>query len=74
MADHLLRGAIENRYEIWVPVLWYYEIANLLASAHRRNRLSEEQVEEAVGILSDIPIAHLDNPDTLSYPKACSGP
>ena len=39
-----------------VPVLWFYEVGNGLLMAHRRKRISLEQIEAFLGRLKALPI------------------
>ena len=34
-ADRLLESLVAGRDEMWVPALWFYELANLFRSARR---------------------------------------
>ncbi|HET6804445.1 MAG TPA: type II toxin-antitoxin system VapC family toxin [Frateuria sp.] len=43
------RGAV-------VPTLWHTEIANGLGIAERRNRITEAEVREAIGLLDALPL------------------
>ncbi len=53
-----------------VPILWFYEVGNGLVMAHRRKRISLQQVEGFVTRLKDLPIdATEPTPaDTLELP------
>lgn len=39
-----------------VPVLWFYEVGNGLLMAHRRKRISLEQIETFLARLKELPI------------------
>jgi predicted nucleic acid-binding protein len=39
-----------------VPVLWFYEIGNALLMAHRRRRISFDQIDAFLGRLKALPI------------------
>jgi predicted nucleic acid-binding protein len=52
---------------LWVPALWWYELANALTMAHRRRRLTESEAMRLIELYSSLPIqtdAHL-NPDAV---------
>jgi len=52
---------------LWVPALWWYELANALTMAHRRRRLSESESVQLVELYGSLPIqtdTHL-NPDAV---------
>ena len=65
-ADRLLESLIAGRDEMWVPALWFYELTNLFRSARRRDRLAGEQLSEALSILSEVPVTHVDVPDSVA--------
>jgi predicted nucleic acid-binding protein len=44
---------------LWVPALWWYELANGLTVARRRNRLSEADSLRLTHLFGDLPI-HTD--------------
>lgn len=41
---------------LWVPALWWYELANALTMAHRRRRLSESESVQLVELYGSLPI------------------
>ncbi len=47
LAEAFLRGMAEC--EVWVPVLWWHEIGNVILTARRRGRISEA---DAIGLFS----------------------
>jgi predicted nucleic acid-binding protein len=63
-ADQLLAQLTKRAVELVVPALWHYEMGNLLRSALRRKRLSEEDLWEALETLEQVPIAHEDLPES----------
>ena len=63
-ADQLLVELTLGTLELVVPALWHYEMSNLLLSALRRKRLSEEDLWNALEILDQVPIAHEDLPES----------
>ncbi len=46
--------AIMPDCEAFVPGIWSLEIANVLLVAERRNRMTQEQSEEAIGLLQSL--------------------
>lgn len=47
--------------EMWIPALWWYEVANVVATARRRRRLTEAQGVRVIEILGRLPL-RLDAP------------
>ena len=41
---------------IWVPALWWYEIANALTNARRRKRLTEADVARLIELYGRLPL------------------
>ncbi|MEI6376334.1 MAG: type II toxin-antitoxin system VapC family toxin [bacterium] len=62
-AEHLLKQIVNGSVELVVPALWHYEMNNLLRSAHRRKRLSEEDAREALETLNQVPLIIEDLPE-----------
>ena len=62
-AEHLLSQIVKGSLELAVPSLWHYEMNNLIRSAHRRKRLSEENAREAVDALNQVPLSVEDLPE-----------
>lgn len=50
----ILKGLSEN--EALVPILWYYEVGNGLTMAHRRKRITFQQVTEFLNRLELLPV------------------
>jgi predicted nucleic acid-binding protein len=50
----VLAGLSEN--EAVVPFLWLYEVSNGLVMAHRRKRVSMEDINEIIGSIRALPI------------------
>lgn len=59
----VLAGLNEN--EAVVPFLWLYEVSNGLVMAHRRRRVSIEDVNEIMGSIRGLPIT-VDPPDSTT--------
>lgn len=47
---------IQDGESTWAPEIFRWEIQNMLLSAERSGRIESDQVEEALGILRDLPI------------------
>ena len=62
-AEQLLSLIIKGTMELVIPSLWHYEMNNLIRSAHRRKRLSEENAREAVDALNQVPLSVEDLPE-----------
>lgn len=45
-----------GKFEVWVPALWWYEIMNVLVSAQKRGRLTENTLTGLVTLYSQLPI------------------
>lgn len=41
---------------LWIPALWWYEVANVVVTARRRKRLSEAQGARIIELLSRFPL------------------
>jgi predicted nucleic acid-binding protein len=57
-ADRFL-GRISMKSILWVPALWWYEIANALLMAQRRKRLGEAEKVRLMELYGRLPI-HTD--------------
>ena len=62
-AEQLLSLIIKGTMELVIPSLWHYEMNNLIRSAHRRKRLSEENAREALEALNQVPLSVEDLPE-----------
>jgi len=65
-ADRFL-ARVSRESVLWVPALWWYEIANALTTAQRRQRLAGADALRLVELYGMLPIetdGHL-NPDTV---------
>lgn len=62
-AEHLLSQIVQGKLELVVPSLWHYEMNNLLRSAHKRRRLSEDDAREALETLNQVPLTIEDLPE-----------
>jgi predicted nucleic acid-binding protein len=54
-ADRFL-GQLTERYDVWVPTLWWYEVSNALRVARRRKRVSDAQVAQLVDLYGRLPL------------------
>ena len=64
-ADHFFRR-IRSGSVLWVPALWWYEVANALIGAQRRKRLAETERIRLVELYRMLPI----QTDTFLDPDA----
>jgi len=62
-AEQLLSLIIKGTVELVIPSLWHYEMNNLIRSAHKRRRLSEEDAREALETLNQLPFTLEDLPE-----------
>ena len=62
-AERLLTQIVKGSLGLVVPALWHYEMNNLLRSAQRRKRLSEEDAREALETLNQVPLVIEDLPE-----------
>ncbi len=46
---------------LWIPPLWWYEVANVVVMSRRRKRLSEAQGARVIELLSRFPL-QIDSP------------
>ena len=58
-ADNLIASLV-NGEELWVPPLWWYEIANVLVVAKRRERISDAQAAGIMSLFESLPL-RIDN-------------
>lgn len=47
---------VTEENSLWIPALWWYEVANVVATARRRKRLSEAQGARVLELLSRLPL------------------
>jgi predicted nucleic acid-binding protein len=47
---------LDQETTLWVPALWWYELANALTMAHRRRRLTESDAVQLVELYGTLPI------------------
>lgn len=50
--------------DIWVPSLWWHEIGNVVVSAKRRGRISDNDTSALIALYGELPV----NTDTASGP------
>ena len=55
-ARQLLGKIIDGEIELVLPELWYYEVANGITTAVRRNRISEDEGKLFIEELQSIPV------------------
>lgn len=63
-AEQFLTELAKGAVELIVPTLWHYEMNNLLRSALRRKRLSEDDLWLALEALEQVSITHEDLPES----------
>ncbi|TVR53679.1 MAG: hypothetical protein EA425_03155 [Puniceicoccaceae bacterium] len=68
-ADKVLAALLRGELELWTPSLWIYELANMLGSAHRRQRIEEETIYDGLGLLGRIRARHSDVPEGLTVER-----
>ena len=56
-ADRFL-ARVSRESTLWVPALWWYEIANALTVARRRHRVAEEDTLRLVQLYATLPLAY----------------
>jgi len=54
LADAFLLQMSNN--EIWVPSLWWHEVGNVLVSAKRRQRISDNEVSGLITLYGGLPV------------------
>ncbi len=55
-SERLLKNTLEEKILLVEPVLWQYEILNLLKSAVSRKRLSESMAKKALHLFANVPV------------------
>lgn len=66
LAQKLLKRALSSEVELCVPRLWIYEVSNLLISAERRKRITEDQLGEAHELIDAVPRTTFDHEPLLA--------
>lgn len=54
-ADRLL-GRLSRGSRLWIPALWWYELANALVAACRRGRMSEADASRLTELYGGLPL------------------
>jgi len=54
-ADEFLER-LSDRYDVWVPALWWYEVSNALRVARRRKRITDAQLTRLVDLYGRLPL------------------
>ena len=62
-SSRTLLAALQNSYAV-VPALWPFEVANALASAERRGRITQPEIDRFIGVLNRMPI-HIERRESL---------
>lgn len=47
---------LDHKSEIYIPLLWWYEIANILLMAEKKGRLSKTDIQEGMNLLLKLPL------------------
>ncbi len=55
LADRFF-DSLGRRDRLWVPSLWWYEVANVLTIAQRRNRISEAEAMHVLERIDGLPL------------------
>ena len=61
-AEHFLGSVLSGDINFIIPVLWYYEMGNLLRSAVLRGRMKKADASTALHLLAEVPVADCDSP------------
>ncbi len=64
-STRLLAAHEAGRVALHVPHLWIYELGNLLLMAHRRRRLTTEQLTEAASVYEAVSCVFHDQTDAV---------
>jgi len=59
---------LKDNDTLWVPILWWYEISNVLVVSSRRNRLTRMDTERILSLLDQIDFK-TDNLDGTPYSR-----
>lgn len=54
--SEILEQALEDRIQVLVPALFWYEISNVLTTAVRNKRVTSDQAQEALLRLRELPV------------------
>ena len=70
-ADELLKEVIHGRIDLFQPVLWKYEIVNVLRTAILHKRIARDKARLAVSTINSIKVEYLvpNNEDMISLMK-----
>lgn len=52
----MAQASQDSAIALWVPALWWYEIANALSNARRRKRLTEADVARLIELYGQLPL------------------
>jgi predicted nucleic acid-binding protein len=55
-------SAVEQGVRLWIPQLWWIEMANTLLMASRRKRLSADKILNSLSSLESLPLSEDDAP------------
>ncbi|MGB0290673.1 MAG: type II toxin-antitoxin system VapC family toxin [Opitutales bacterium] len=66
LAEALLKEVIAGKLGLLQPVLWQYEMVNLIRSAHQRGRLTKAGAKAACSLWAKVFVHDLDSPDAFA--------
>lgn len=62
--------SISDRKELFVPVLWWYELANVIAISERRKLLKDADIQRILKLFNRFPLK-TDNTSGPSFVQKC---
>jgi predicted nucleic acid-binding protein len=65
-AEVLLKSIHQGSIVLALPVLWYYEMINVIKTAQRRGRLKRASLKDARAFVDRLPVHDLDSPDAFA--------
>lgn len=65
-AEALLQSIHQGSIVLALPVLWYYEMINVIKTAQRRGRLKQASLKDARAFVDRLPVHDLDSPDAFA--------
>jgi predicted nucleic acid-binding protein len=65
-AEVLLKSIHQGSIVLAWPVLWYYEMINVIKTAQRRGRLKRASLKDARAFVDRLPVHDLDSPDAFA--------
>lgn len=65
-AEALVQSIHQGSIVLALPVLWYYEMINVIKTAQRRGRLKQASLKDARAFVDRLPVHDLDSPDAFA--------